>query len=93
MDYEQHKPAGSLLPAEDESSSASMDSAEAARKHKAEYERLMAEAGAYVDAMLSHAADSALAARLLIADRAFLLSCMAGFACQEVARTLGEMRG
>ena len=91
-DYDQHKA--------DEEYSASMDSVERERARKAEIERiraenerLMAEAGAYVDAMLSHAADPALAARLLIADRAFLLSCMAGFACQEVARTLGEMRG
>jgi hypothetical protein len=56
-----------------------------------ERERLTAAAGAYVDAMLSHASDPELTAKLLIGNREFLLSCMAGFACDEVIRAVEEI--
>ncbi len=74
-----------------EAYSAHMDSVEGERRRKAEHERLRAAAGAYVDDLLSHASDPALSAKL-IGDRPFLIACMAGFACEEVTRTLGEMK-
>ncbi len=59
--------------------------------HKAERDRLLAAAGAYVDALLPHTSNPELCAKLLIPDRRFFLSCMAGFACQEVTRALEEL--
>lgn len=82
-DYDQHKM--------DEAYSAHMDSEERERTNKAERERINAAAAAYVDNMLAHTSDPAFAAKLLIADRAFLLSCMAGFACEEVTLALGKL--
>lgn len=56
-----------------------------------EKERLKTAAGAYVDALLAQTSDPAFSAKLMIANRSFLLSCMAAFACAEVARTLEEL--
>ncbi len=54
-------------------------------------ERLKAAAEAYLDTLLAQTSAPELSAKLMIANRPFLLACMAGFACAEVARTLEEL--
>jgi hypothetical protein len=84
-DYDQHKM--------DEEYSAHMDAAEGERRGKAESDRIKDAAGAYIDRLLSYTSDPALSAKLLIGDRAFIISCMAGFACDEVIRAVKQIGG
>ena len=58
---------------------------------KSESERLRAEANAYIDALLARMPDRGLAEAVLIGDRNFMVSCMCGFACDEVTDALKKL--